>query len=189
MKKEYLNMLLIDFIGMVKGLVHVYTGDGKGKTTTALGIACRARGNNLKVAYVSFHKNYSKWENGDVKAMKELGIESYEFANVSPFIEPTIDLSEVRGECLDGLHFVELLYKKGYDMIIMDELNVSIKEGFLTEKEVLNVIQKKPDNLELIITGRDAPKSVIKMADLVSEILFIKHPFDKGISARKGIEF
>ena len=173
-----------------KGLVHIYTGNGKGKTTAALGLALRARGHNLKVAYVYFHKDSKRWDCGEHKILKKIGVDVFGFAGKHPRFDKKLDLDKVRKECLEGLKFIESIYKKNkYDMLILDEINISLRDGFLRKEELLNIMKRKPRNMELILTGRSAIKEVIKNADLVIRIEKIKHPYDSGIRRRIGIEY
>ncbi len=173
-----------------KGLIQVYTGDGKGKTTAAVGLACRARGQGLKVCYIYFHKDPEKWGYGELKILKKLGVTVKGFAEKHPHFYKKVTPKDVRKECLEGLKFVKKVYEKmEYDILILDEIIISLRDGFLKEKEILDVLNSKPEKLELILTGRDATKKIIKKADLVSEIKKIKHPYDSGMKGRKGIEY
>lgn len=173
-----------------KGLTHIYTGDGKGKTTAALGLAVRARGHDLRVAYIYFHKDPGKWGYGEHKVLKDIGVDIYGFAKKHPHFCKKPDKDKIRKECLKGLEFIKSVYrKKKYDMLILDEINISLRDGFLRRGELLNIIKTKPRGLELVLTGRGAAKDIIKNADLVSRIEKVKHPYDSGIQGRAGIEF
>lgn len=173
-----------------KGLIHVYTGDGKGKTTAAVGLAVRARGHNLKVCYVYFHKDPEKWEYGEHRVLEKLSVDVFGFAKKHPYFHKNIDTADIRKECLEGMEFIKRIYQeKKYDILILDEIIISLRDGFLKEEEVLGILDSKPEDLELILTGRGTPEKIIKRADLVSEIKNIKHPFDKGIKRREGIEY
>ena len=173
-----------------KGLIQVYTGDGKGKTTAAIGLACRARGHNLKVCYIYFHKDPKIWGYGEHKVLKKLGIDVFGFAKKHPHFDKNTNPDDIRRECLKGVKFIKKTYQeKKYDVLILDEIIVSLHDGFLKEKEIFNLLKKRPKNLELILTGRNATKKMIEKADLVSEIKKIKHPYDSGLKGRKGIEY
>jgi len=173
-----------------KGLVQVYTGDGKGKTTAAIGLACRARGHNLKVCYVSFQKDPEKWGCGEHKVLKKLGVDVFGFAKKHPHFYKNIDPDDIRRECLKGVEFIKKIYQeKKYDVLILDEINIALCNGFLKEKEILDLMEKKPKNLELVLTGRNATKKIMEKADLVSEVKKTKHPYDSGVKGRKGIEY
>lgn len=170
-------------------MIQIYTGDGKGKTTAALGQVIRALGHGFRICYIAFFKSPKKWEYGEIKILKKLGIKVFCFAPCHPHFYPEISFSEVRKECLKGLEFVrELLNSKSWDMLILDELNIALRDGFLKE-EVLTLLDTVPENLEVILTGRGAPKKIVERADLVSKIEKIKHPFDRGVSRRAGIEY
>lgn len=173
-----------------KGLIQVYTGDGKGKTTAAVGLAIRARGHNLKVCYLSFHKNPEKWGYAEQKILKKIGVNVFPLVKKHPFCDKKVSFESIRDECLEALEFIKKIFKeKKYDILILDEINISVRDGFLKEEELLDILKNKPESLEIIITGRDAPKKILELADLISEVRKIKHPYDRGIKARKGIEF
>ena len=173
-----------------KGLIQIYTGNGKGKTTAAVGLACRARGHNLKVCYIYFHKNPKRRDYGEHKILKKIGVDVFGYAGRHPRFDKKLDPGKVRKECLDGLKFIKSVYKKNkYDMLILDEINISLRDGFLKKRELLKIIKTKPRRLELVLTGRGAIKDVIKNADLVSKIQNAKHPYDSGVLGRAGIEY
>lgn len=173
-----------------KGFIQIYTGNGKGKTTTAVGLAARARGHDLKVCYVYFHKDPEKWEYGEHRVLEKLGVDIFGFAKKHPHFHKEIEPADIRKECLEGIEFIKRIYQeKKYDILILDEIIISLRDGFLKEEDVLGILDSKPEDLELILTGRGAPEKIIKRADLVSEIKNIKHPFDKGIKGREGIEY
>ena len=172
------------------GLIQVYTGDGKGKTTAAVGLACRARGHNLNVCYVSFHKDPKKWGYGEHRILKKIGVAVYGFAQKYFCFDKSINADDIRRECLKGMKFIKKIYgEKKYDLLILDEINISVREGFLKESEVLDLMERKPKNLELVLTGRSATKKIIGRADLASGIKEIKHPYGSGIKGRRGVEY
>lgn len=173
-----------------KGLIQVYTGNGKGKTTAACGLAVRARGHDLKICYVYFHKDPEKWRYGEHRILEKIGVDVFGFAKKHPHFYKETELIDIRKECLEGIEFIKRIYQeKKYDILILDEIIISLRDGFLKEEEVVGILDSKPEDLELILTGRGATEKIIKRADLVSEIRNIKHPFDKGIKGRKGIEY
>ena len=173
-----------------RGLIQVYTGDGKGKTTAALGLACRARGHNFKVCYISFQKDPERWGCGEHRMLKKLGVDVFGFAKKHPHFYKNIDPEDIRRECLKGINFIEKIYRqKNCDLLILDEINISVHDGFLKENEVLSLMERKPKGLELVLTGRNATKKIMEKADLVSEVVKIKHPYDSGVKGRKGIEY
>jgi len=174
----------------MKGLIHVYTGKGKGKTTAAIGLACRGRGHGFRVCYICFHKEPKKWGYGEHRILKKLGVGVKGFAKRHPHFFKDISAQEVRKECLKGLEFIKKIFQENkYDILILDEILISLRDGFLKEEEVLDILNSKPKNLELVLTGRGATEKIIGKADLVSEIKKIKHPYDRGIQRRKGIEY
>lgn len=175
---------------MEKGLIQVYTGDGKGKTTAACGLAVRARSHGLNVGYVYFHKEPEAWDYGEHKILEGLGVKVFGFAKKHPHFYKDASFEEIRKECLLGLEFIKKLYGESkYDLLILDEINISIRDGFLKEEEVLEIMEKKPEKLELVLTGRGATQRIIEKADLVSRIEEIKHPYSLGVQRRKGIEY
>jgi cob(I)alamin adenosyltransferase len=174
----------------MEGLIHIYTGDGKGKTTAAVGLAVRARGHNLRVGYIYFHKEPEKWEYTEHRILTELGVDTFGFAKRHPHFFKDVTSDEIRQECLEGLGFIKKIYQENkYDLLILDEINISMRDGFLKEDDIVEILEAKPEGLELVLTGRGAPQGIIDRADLVSEIKAIKHPYDIGIQRRKGIEY
>ena len=172
-----------------EGLIQLYTGDGKGKTTAAIGQAVRAAGHGFKVGFVYFFKDPECSSDGELASLKKLGVECFFFAKYHPHHQ-RVSFDEVRDECLNGIEFIEKLFKDGsWDMLVLDELNVAVRDGFLKEGEVLTLLDKKPRKLELILTGRGATEGLVNKADLVSEVKKVKHPFDRGVKSRKGIEY
>lgn len=170
----------------MSGLIHLYTGDGKGKTTAAVGLTIRAIGNDLKVLFVQFIKEDFT---GEISVLKKFP-ESVDIIRCSTgFIygEPKkhqlqeIDrcLREIKGKIRDGR----------YNVIVFDELAVAISLNLISRQETEEILAMIGDKAEIIITGRDAPQWLIERADLVTEMRKIKHYFDRGISARKGIEY
>ena len=168
---------------MEKGYIHVYTGNGKGKSTAAFGLAVRAVGAGLKVIIIHFLKGQ---EYSEHSSFRKLGID-YEFYGTKEFIvgEPS---EEVRELARNGLKRALKAFEEGYDVVILDEVNVSVYMKVLTVEEVMKVIKAKPDDVELILTGRYAPDEFIEIADLVTEMKEVKHYYQKGIQARRGIE-
>lgn len=169
-----------------KGLVQVYTGDGKGKTTAALGLALRAVGQGLKVIFIQFMK-------GDPDCGEHRFVAKYR-----PFEMVQLHRSDVfstpkeqlRREVVETFDFAEKSLAGGqYDVVILDEVLVAVRDGLLDGPRVVDLIKRRPEKVELVLTGRNAPPEVVKAADLVTEMLMIKHPFTQGLSARRGIEF
>lgn len=168
------------------GMIHIYTGSGKGKTTAALGLAMRAAGHNFKVAIIHFMKI---WDYGEVESLKKLEIDLFRYGTtelIDPKNPSPVDFEQAE----KALSKAEELIENGnYDILILDEINVALGFNLIPIERVVNLLNKKPDSLELVLTGRKCPEELIDRADLVSAIDEIKHPYQKGIEARKGIEF
>ena len=171
-----------------KGLVIVHTGDGKGKTTAALGLAMRAVGNGMKVIMLQFLKG--KWKPGERKTAEKLaslfeirplgGGFTWESQNIAQDIKTARKAwEESRKVVLSG----------AYDLVILDEINYVVGYDFLPVEDVLALIREKPPAMHLVLTGRRAHPKVIEAADLVTEMVAVKHPFGKGIKGQRGIEF
>ena len=174
------------------GQIHVYTGDGKGKTTAGLGLALRATGSGKRVAIIFFDKGGFRY--GERKSLLKLvpqlnfwvsGL--IRFRPGKPFRFSITDGDRTEGR--KGLDLVRALFKKKYDLVILDEINTAASLGLVNEKEVLALLRKKPATTELVMTGRRAPEAFINAADLVTEMKLIKHYFYKGVAARQGIEY
>jgi cob(I)alamin adenosyltransferase len=169
-----------------KGLIQVYTGDGKGKTTAALGLALRAVGQGMKVIIIQFIK-------GDPTCGEHLFAAQYRpFEIVQLNTKSRFDqtLEELRPPTEKTLAFAEETILGGdYDVVILDEIFVAVNKGLVSTEQVLNLMSSRPEEMELILTGRGAPREIIQKADLVTEMLAINHPSTKGIAARRGIEY
>ncbi len=175
-----------------RGLVHIYTGDGKGKTCCALGLVLRAVGWGWKVLFVQFFKRESD-PSGEKNTIRTYlkDVELIRGDQKHPvFQKGRADERAVR-ECVNAL-FTEAkrrLKQKEFHMVVLDEVMSAINGGYLGLEDVIEFVEKRPPSLEVILTGRDAPPELVKRADYVTEMLKIKHPFDEGIKARKGVEF
>ena len=172
-------------MALKRGLVQVYTGNGKGKTTAAIGLAIRASGAGLKVYIHQFIKGGPCSEIKTLKNIKNIKVEQ---CGRGCFIKGNPKAKDV--VCAEsGLAKVRSIIGSGkYDIVILDEINVALKLGLLQAKEVVDIIKNKPKATELVLTGRGCPASVIKYADLVTQMREIKHPYARGIIARCGIE-
>lgn len=182
------------------GLVHVYTGDGKGKTTSSLGLALRAIGSNLKVHMIQFLKSgytgelYSAKKLGfaieqfGVDALKERQKHFQEFADKTGRFTFQPDTKEKDAAMQGWEHAKKTIKSNEYDVVILDEINCVLEKGLIPLNEVLEIV-KNHGKVELVLTGRDAPKELMEAADYVSVIQRVKHPWQKGIVARKGIEY
>ena len=171
-----------------KGLVQVLTGNGRGKTTAALGTALRASGQDQKVHIVHFMKGTYPY--GEHKALALLpNITVSRFGKLD-FVDPHNIKDDERQEARNALtNGWEALHSGQYDMVILDEVNIASGWGLIPVDDVIKLIKEKPDNVELILTGRYADPRLIEIADLVTEMVEIKHPYQQGIKARRGCEF
>lgn len=175
--------------GRQKGLLIVNTGDGKGKTTAALGILLRARGRKLRIGGIQFFK-HANANFGELRALRELGVELTPMGD--GFTWTSRDRDETQAKALHGWETARLRIVSGdYDVFLLDEFTYLLSYGWLDPEATVSWIQlHKPPMLHLIITGRNAHPTLIAAADLVTEMRAIKHPFaDQGIRAQKGIEF
>jgi cob(I)alamin adenosyltransferase len=171
-----------------KGLVQVFTGDGKGKTTAALGAILRAAGHGLNIFIIFFIKgNYAYGEFKTLTKLPNVRLASFgrrEFFtadNISPEEKKQAEAAlAVAREAVNG---------GGYDLVVLDEINVALDYHLIAMDDVIDLIKNKPSHVELILTGRHADARLIEMADLVTEMVKVKHPFDRGVKARKGIEY
>lgn len=170
----------------MKGYVHVYTGNGKGKTTASLGLIVRALGNNLKVYMAQFMKGQRY---GELNILKKLGVLVDQFGTENCILSPE-HVSELdRAKAKEGYKkVVDILLSKKYDLIVLDEICVSTYFNLITQEEILYLMDIKPRETELILTGRYAPEKVMERADLVTEMKEIKHYYNQGVMARDGIE-
>ncbi len=171
-----------------KGLLQVFTGNGKGKTTAALGTILRAAGHGLRVKIVFFMKgNYEYGEYRTLPGLPNVDVASFGFrhltdpANIKPeeIEQAKLALAAGREAVLGG----------DYDLVVLDELNVALAMKLVDIEEVIQLVKAKPPKVEMIITGRYADKRLIELADLVTEMVKVKHPYDTGVPARKGIEY
>ena len=174
-------------IYLEKRYIHVYTGSGKGKTTAALGLGLRAAGAGFKVHIIQFMKGRRYSELNSVEKLSNFTISQHgrdEFVNKDKPEQIDIDLAQ------QGFTYAKKLIKSGkYDMIILDEINVAVDFNLIDLHELMKVIESKPENLELVLTGRYAHPEIQRIANYVTEMLEIKHPYQHGVEARKGVDF
>ena len=171
-----------------QGLIYVFTGNGKGKTTAAVGQAVRASGQGFRVLVIQFIKQIIS---GEVEPLKKLGVEIYPMG--LGYVGILTDQKEKAAHihaAEKALDFSESKIAEGqYNLLILDEINNAVQLGLLDVREVIELLKNRPEGLSVILTGRNAPAEFIEIADLVSQIKDVKHPFVKGTSAKKGIEY
>ena len=186
--------------GLKDGLVQVYTGDGKGKTTAAVGLALRAAGHGLRVCVIQFAK--APVESGERRLLERLdpgiGFQVFGAAHWGDprkappgtpwwLLPPS---EEDRSQAQEGIVFACRAVTEGdYDVVILDEIFAVLTHGLVSLDQVLDLLSSRPTTVELVLTGRNVPDEVIAAADLVTEMKAVKHPFGKGIPARRGIEY
>lgn len=169
-------------------MIHIYTGNGKGKTTAALGLAMRAAGHGLRVLIIQFMKG--KIDYGELETVKKLENISIEQHGRPDFVNPEKPDPEDLRLAEKGLARArEAILSKEYDVVVLDEINVAVNFGLLKAEQVVGLLEKKPKELELILTGRYMPEEFAQHADLITECRELKHYFNEGISARKGFDY
>jgi len=169
------------------GLVVVYTGNGKGKTTAALGIAFRALGRELRVAVVQFIKG--KWKTGERDFAARLPQLEFHVMGLG-FTWESDDLSRDKAAAAAAWQRSrELIAGGARDIVILDELTYVLNYGFVPVEEVLETLRARPPHVHVVITGRNAPEALLAAADLVTEMKSVKHPFEKGVRAQPGLDF
>ncbi|GAW94226.1 cob(I)yrinic acid a,c-diamide adenosyltransferase [Calderihabitans maritimus] len=172
-----------------KGLIQVYTGNGKGKSTAAFGLAVRAAGHGFKVYIIQFMKTGNFY--GEINTFKRLAPE----VEVKSFGRPGFIYKESPREedyklAREALEYArQVMLADDADIVILDEINNALYFGLISLEEVMELLKQKPPQVELVLTGRNAPMEIIEMADLVTEMLEKKHPYRQGIPGRKGIEY
>ena len=173
------------------GFVIVYTGNGKGKTTAALGMALRAAGYNHRICIIQFIKG--SWPYGEMESIKrlapeiELVIVGKGFVGIIDDKSPREEHEKIAQEAIKTSK--EKIQSGNYNIVILDEVNYAINLGLIDVNDVLELIKTKPEKLNLVLTGNHAKQEIIDKADLVTEMKEIKHPFKSGIKAKKGIDF
>lgn len=186
----YYPIIMENSLKIENGLVHVYTGTGKGKTTVSLGLALRAMGWGLRVCMVQFIKGYADIGEAKFADMSQGQFTIRQFA---------IDLSmgigahkvlQRKKQAAQALEYAsDVIYSGEYDLVIMDEINNAMHFGLIDPEDVITLMRNKPKHVELVLTGRDAPESIIESADYVTDLQMIKHPYEKGIKARAGVDY
>lgn len=172
----------------MSGLIHIYCGDGKGKTTAAIGLAIRAAGAGKRVVFAQFLKDGSSSE---ISVLKAAGnIQAVHCNTVRGFWKRMDDVQKAKAS-KDYTSFLAeiIMLAKDVDLLVLDEIISACNHGTVTEAAVLDFLRDKPNNLEVALTGRNPSEALLDLADYVSEIKKVKHPYDCGIAAREGIEF
>jgi cob(I)alamin adenosyltransferase len=175
-----------------RGLTLVYTGNGKGKTTAAIGLVVRAAGNRMSVFFLQFIKG--QWKSGEREILRglpgvELEVTGRGFT-IEGLRDPRIPMDDHAAAAAAGWQRAkEVVRSDRYDMVVLDEILGAVHAELVPVDEVIELVRTKPAHLHLVLTGRNAPAALIDAADLVSEVLPIKHPFDRGIKAQRGVEF
>lgn len=173
----------------MRGLIHIYCGDGKGKTSAAVGLAVRAAGNHMKILVMRFLKTD---DSGEVLILKKIpGIHVMPCDREFGFTfcmsdDVRMEASEYYNERLRAV--IQMSEQESYDVLILDEIMSAYREGMVEREVLIEFLKHKPDSLEVILTGRNPDEELVELADYVSEINKVKHPFDQGIPARNGIE-
>lgn len=165
-------------------MIHIYTGDGKGKTTASTGLVIRALGAGLSSIIIRFIK---KVESSEDVTLKELGIPVEYFGTGFIYKEIPEEAYEMAKKGLERTR--EIINNRFYDILVLDELNPAVSKGIISEDEILDILNLIPDDMEVVLTGRGATDKMIEKADLVTDMKEIKHYFSDGIKARKGIEY
>jgi cob(I)alamin adenosyltransferase len=173
--------------GRRQALVIVLTGQGKGKTTAALGVVLRAWGRGMKAVVLQFVKartsNY-----GENRAAKKLGIEMIPLGEGFTWLSKDVEKDKTTArECWEVAR--QKIGSGQYDIVVLDEITYPMSYGWITVEEVIDALRRRPQGLHVIITGRDAPQELIDFADLVTEMREVKHPYEKGLKAQAGIDF
>ena len=171
-----------------KGLIHIYTGEGKGKTTSALGLALRSRNRGKRILFAQFFKE--KDDQNELSLLEQLGVKILVFDTIkSPFFYPSVDRNYLISETEKALEILQnLISSNEFDLVVLDEFICLVSEEIISENDAITFLRKKPVPLELVLTGRGASERIMAEADYVTYMKHIKHPYDRGIMARKGIE-
>ena len=168
-------------------LVILHTGDGKGKTTAAMGIVMRAAGHDQRVAVVQFMKS-GRWRSGERLAAEHLGVDWSVIGDGFTWDSEDLDrAAEVAREA--WAEAAALIAAGGHDVVVLDEVTYSMTWGWLATEDVVAAVRERPEHVSVVLTGRDAPPELVELADTVTEHENVKHAFDDGVAAKKGIDF
>lgn len=175
---------------MKKGLIHIYTGDGKGKTTASIGLSVRALGHGFKVAYASFFKKPDSYGYNEISVLRQLGATVFTFSEGMPMANPQISKEEYHTSTQQGLtELQKFITTNKTQLLVLDEILIAIKYGYISEEELFDFMDNKPVETELVLTGRGATDAIKNRADYISVLAKEKHPYENGVNARVGIEF
>lgn len=173
----------------MSGLIHIYCGEGKGKTSAALGLALRAAGAGMKVLFVQFLKDGSSSE---ISMLQRLGIETACCPDIRKFVFQMTEAERLQA----GKEYSRLLSsalsrcrEEGFGLLVLDEVLPACRLGLVPEEALMDFLRSKPSELEVVLTGRESSPALLELADYVTEMRKLRHPYDRGIQARKGIEF
>lgn len=170
-----------------KGYTHIYAGSGKGKTSAAVGLAIRARGAGLKVCFLQFLKG-GRQASSEVKILKKSGVKVIVFDEIHPIFGG--NKNKLKKSVRKDFRFVKKrLEKVRCNVVIFDEILNLVSENYLKAESLISLIKAKPESVELVLTGRKAPKAVLKYADYITQFNKLSHPYESQILARKGIEY
>jgi cob(I)alamin adenosyltransferase len=170
-----------------RSLVLVNTGDGKGKSTAAFGVVMRAVARDWRVCVIQFVKS-DRWKVGEEKVARDLGVEWLKGGDGFTWLSP--DLEESQGRAVAAWHVARAALAAGdHQLVVLDEITYPINWGWISGEEVAAAIRERPELVNVVATGRDAPPELIEVADTVTEMVKIKHAYDRGIRARRGIDF
>ncbi|MBN2459919.1 cob(I)yrinic acid a,c-diamide adenosyltransferase [Candidatus Woesearchaeota archaeon] len=172
---------------MKKSYVHIYTGEGKGKTTAAIGLAVRASGWNLSVLVAQLFKNRTS----EAGQLEKLGIRYLSYSSTHPFFKKYSE-KEIGSEAARCQAFVRNIFavikKEHYDLVVIDEIGPALSFSLFPEQELAELVKSKPEATELVLTGRGFPDSILKLGHYVTNMSKVRHIYDQGVQARKGIE-
>lgn len=174
----------------MSGLIHIYTGDGKGKTTAATGLMVRSLGYGKKILFVQMQKAIPSGEISIISKFSNAVVIRCTDKKKFYFYMDELEKKEYITQHKEGFSkAIELIKNESFDLVVFDEIISTVNEKILSIDKLIDFLNNKPKNLEVVLTGRNAPKELIDIADYVSDIVCVKHPYDKGINARKGVEY
>lgn len=175
---------------MEQGMIHIYCGDGKGKTSAAVGLAVRAAGCGKKVLFARFLKNEESGELAVLDKISEIEVIHLE-KSFGFFSTLSAKEKEEVHRVYESLwrRILSMISDDAYDVLVLDEFMAAYRYGVISRESALEFLRERPESLEIVLTGRGPDESLVELADYVSEILKVKHPFDRGIRARRGIEY